>query len=219
VITNRRTLHLAIVLTAGAVYLCVGYFVAASQQPSFAATLLGVLPFAAVAVAVAWNCRARLLALSLCGAGAIGIGLAFDLLRSHAQWLYFVQHAGAMSALAVAFGATLGGDHAHALCSRIASTILGGAAVDAALTRYTWKVTLAWTVFFVLCALASALLFALGPIEAWFAFASFLTPVLLGAMFGGEYLVRLVTMPEHAHLGIEKIIQTYLDYSKAQKAR
>ena len=217
-ITNRRTLHLAIVLTAGAVYLGLSYFIAASQPPSLPATLLGILPFAAAGVAAAWNSRARLLAFSLCGAGAIGVALTFDRLRGHAQWIYLVQHAGAMGALAVTFGATLGGDPARALCSRMASAMQGGT-VDAALMRYTWKVTLAWTVFFGLCALVSVLLFTLGPIKAWFAFAALLTPVLLGAMFGGEYLVRLYAMPEHAHLGIEKIIRTYLDYSKAQKLR
>jgi uncharacterized membrane protein len=218
VITNRRMLHLAIVLTVGAAYLWISYRVAASQQPSLAATLLGILPFAAAALAVAWNSRARLLALALCGVLGIATALAFDLLRSHTQWLYFAQHAGAMSALAITFGATLGGECDRALCSRIASSIHGGPP-DAALMRYTWRVTLAWTLFFVLCALVSVLLFALGPIEAWSAFANLLTPLLLGAMFGGEYLIRLRAMPGHAHLGIEKIIHSYLDYSKPQKLR
>jgi uncharacterized membrane protein len=216
VITNRRTLHLVIVLTAGAAYLGLSYFLAASQQRSLAATLLGLAPFAAAAFALAWNFRARWLALALYGVCAIAIALSFDLLRSHAHWLYFVQHAGAMSALAVAFGVTLGGDHAQALCSRMAAAMQGGRS-DAALMRYTWKVTLAWTVFFILCALVSVLLFALAPIEIWFAFANLLTPVLLAAMFAGEYLVRLYALPGHAHLGIEKIIQTFLEHSKPHK--
>jgi uncharacterized membrane protein len=209
-------LHLAIILTAGAVYLSLGYFAAASAHPSVGATLLGTLPLAAAALAFAWQSRARVLALALLALAAIAVALTFGALRSHARWLYFAQHFGAMSALAVTFGATLGGDHAHALCSRMASAMQGGSTADAALMRYTWKVTLAWTVFFVLCALTSVLLFALGPISAWSAFANLLTPVLLGAMFVGEYLIRGRTMPEHAHLGIPRIIQTFLDQSRSQ---
>jgi uncharacterized membrane protein len=216
-VTTNSRLHLAIVLTAASAYLCLSYFAAAAPHPPLAATLLGIVPLATAALAVAWNSRARLPALLLYAACAIAIALTFDLLRSHTQWLYFVQHAGTMLALAVTFGATLWGGHAQALCSRMAA-LLQGEASDAALMRYTWKVTLAWTIFFFLCAVVSVLLFTLGPIEVWSAFANLLTPLLLGAMFGGEYLIRLRAMPGHANVTIRKIIQTYLDASKPTKS-
>jgi uncharacterized membrane protein len=117
-----------------------------------------------------------------------------------------------MSLLAITFGSTLGRDHSKAMCSRIACAILP-APPDAAYLRYTWNVTLAWTVFFALSAVLSVLLFFAGPIEVWSFFANLLTPVLLGAMFVGEYLVRLRAMPGRRHFGIAETIRAYRQFS------
>jgi len=216
VTSNRRALQLAIAVTTVVGYLGVSYFAAKSQHPSLAATLFGIVPLALVLLMIAWNSRARWVALLLYALCVAAIVAAFDRLQAHNQWLYFLQHFGAMCGLAVTFGATLGGDDARALCSRMASRMHGGSS-DATLMRYTWKVTLVWTVFFALCALASALLFAFGPLEAWSAFAILGTPALLGAMFVGEYLIRQWALPAHAGVTIRRIVQTYLDLTSSGK--
>lgn len=219
VTSNRRALHLAIAVTAVAGYLGLSYFAAKSEHPSLAATLFGITPLAAAMLMIAWNSRARWAALLVYALCLAAISVGFDRLQAHSQWLYFLQHFGAMCGLAVTFGATLGGeDDARALCSRMASRMLGGTS-DAALMRYTWKVTLAWTVFFTLCALASVLLFAFGPIEAWSAFANLGTPLLLGAMFVGEYLIRQRALPAHASVTIRRIVETYVALTDSRKVR
>jgi uncharacterized membrane protein len=166
----------------------------------------------------AWQSRLRIASLTLCAAYAIAIILNLDNLRNHAAWLYFVQHAGAMTLLGATFGSTLGGRHADALCSRIASFV-NPTPLDADYLHYTWNVTFAWTAFFILNALVSVSLFFFGPIESWSFFANLLTPALLGAMFAGEYLIRRRVMPDRAHFSIAATIHAYREYSRRQSLR
>ncbi len=214
---NKRVLQALVLALAAGGYFTLSYL-AAAAVPTPATTLFGLLPFAAAAVVIAWNSRMRLPAIAGVAAAAALVLASFDFLRQHAAWLYFIQHAGTMSALAISFGATLGAGPARALCSRIALALQPGHC-DATLLRYTWKVTLAWTVFFVLSAIASALLFAFAPIEAWSAFANVATPFLLGAMFTGEYLIRLRLLPDQHHFSIAGIIQTYREQARSGRLR
>lgn len=211
----RQALHLALIATAGSVYLGLGYFTAASAHPPLAAIFLGIAPLGAVALVAAWHSRLRIPSLILCTACAIAVVLNLDNLRNHAAWLYFVQHAGAMTLLGATFGSTLASGHAGALCSRIAS-LAHAAPLDAVYLHYTWKVTCAWTAFFILSAVVSVLLFFFGPVEAWSFFANLLTPVLLGAMFVGEYLIRQRALPDRAHFSIAATIHAYREYSRRQ---
>lgn len=212
-ISAKQVLRLALIATAGAIYLGLGYLAAASDHPPMLAVIVGVVPLAAVALAAAWNSRARTLSLLLFAACALTIVVYFDTLRDHAAWLYFVQHAGVMALLAVTFGSTLGRGHAQALCSRIASFVVH-TRLDADYLQYTWKVTLSWTVYFASSAMLSVALFFFGPIEVWSLFANVLTPLLLCAMFVGEYLIRLRVMPDRAHFSIAETIQAYREYSR-----
>lgn len=113
-----------------------------------------------------------------------------------------------MGLLAITFGSTLGGDPADAFCSRIARMMLPSP-VDPAYMRYTWKVTLVWTLYFCASALLSVGLFFFGPIAVWSFFANLLTPVLIGLLFVVEYLVRVRLLPERAHFSIAQTIKTY----------
>ncbi len=212
----RQALHLVLIATAGAIYVGLAYFTAASVRPPLAAIFVGIVPLGALALAAAWQSRLRIPALIACTACAIAAIVNLDSLRDHAAWLYFVQHAGAMTLLGATFGSTLGREHADALCSRIAAFV-HNAPLGADYLHYTWKVTLAWTAYFVLSALVSVLLFFWGPIEAWSLFANVLTPVLVGAMFAGEYLVRRCVMPDRAHFSIAATIHAYREYSRRQR--
>ncbi len=217
-ISIRQAIQLALISAAGIVYVGIGYFTAISAHPPLAAILFGIVPLGAVALVTAWHSRARTLSLLLLAAGALTVILNLENLRNHAAWLYFVQHAGAMFLLCVMFGNTLGGGHANALCSRIAQFVIIKP-LDAHYLHYTWKVTLAWTIFFAIIAMVSVPLFFFGPIEAWSVFANLLTPLLLGAMFVGEYLIRLRVMPDHAHFSITETIRAYREYSRRQDHR
>jgi uncharacterized membrane protein len=210
---RRKTVQRIAALACGGAYLVASYFAAGAAAPSLLGTLLGILPFAAVTLALAWRSRVRNVALGLylaCLALVVG---CFDFLRVHAAWLYFLQDAGVMVALGVVFGATLWAGDERALCSRIAM-VLQGRNASPELLRYTWKVTLAWTIFFFLYAFVSALLFAFAPIKSWSAFANLGAAPLLGVMFLGEYWIRLRAVPDHAQVSVQAIIDAYLDQKK-----
>lgn len=210
-----NALRLTALAAAGAVYLGLGFWASASDHPPLVAVLVGTLPFVAGIVAACWHSRWRYPVLAACALVlALFVG-NYRLLMSHVSWLYFAQHAGAMASLAVMFGSTLGTTEG-ALCSRIARIAVPGP-LDAHYLRYTWKVTLAWTLYFVVCGLVSVGLFALAPHAVWAFFATLLTPVSLGAMFAGEYLIRLRALPGQPHMSIAQTIQSYRQYSQGRK--
>ncbi len=220
---NGRTTHgvLSIrnilLVLAGAVYLAIGYVATTTPHPPLVTVLIGIAPLGAAALVAAWKARVRMLLVPLYALCALAIAFNLDQLRDHAAWVYFIQHAGAMTLLAITFGSTLGNNHAGALCSRIASFIIPES-LDANYLYYTWKVTLAWTIFFAASAVLSVLLFFFAPIEVWWAFANLLTPVSLVIMFTGEYLIRLRVLPDGPRLSVTATIRAYREYGQRQNA-
>lgn len=198
---------------AGAAYLAFTHLLTIAEHPSLLMLALGVTPLVAMALLAAWHSPMRWLSLSLLALLGLAVVLHVEELRDHLQWVYFMQHAGAMSLLAITFGSTLGRTHAEAFCSRIARMMLP-TPVDPTYMHYTWKVTLVWTLFFSLSAVLSVALFFWGPIAIWSYFANLLTPVLVGLLFVVEYLVRVRLLPERAHFSIAQTIRAYRAHGK-----
>lgn len=192
-----------------------GYIATTVAHPPLITVVLGLLPFAAAAVAASWRSKLRLPLLLFCAAGTSALIVNLETLRDHVAWLYFIQHAGAMSLLFATFGSTLGAGKEQALCSRIAAFI-SAEPLDADYLRYTWQVTLAWTIYFIVSALLSAALFFLAPIEAWSVFANFVTPITLGIMFAGEYLLRVRLLPDAPRVSVSATILAYQKYTRRQ---
>jgi len=213
-----RPLRTALALLVGAAYLALGHLTASSDDPPLIGVLAGLLALGSACVAMAWKSRARVPLLLLGAAALLALVLGYGHLRAHAAWLYFVQHVGAMGALFVAFGSTLRGTHAQALCSRIALFVAPGT-LDADYLRYTWRVTLAWTVFFGAMGAASVLLFFFGPVEVWSVLANIATPILLGVMFVGEYLIRRAVLPTGGDVGITATIRAFMEYTRKNPSR
>lgn len=201
--------------TTGVAYLGIGYFATTTPHPPLVTVLIGLAPLGVAALAMAWKARARILLVPLYAACALAIVMKLDQLRDHTAWLYFIQHAGAMTLLGLTFGGTLGNGHAGALCSRIASFIITEP-LDADYLCYTWKVTLAWSIYFAVSAMLSVLLFFLAPIEVWSVFANLLTPVSLAIMFAGEYLIRQRALPGGPRLSVTDTVQAYQKYAQRQ---
>lgn len=208
-----RLLLIATITVLGAAYLAFSHLLTIDEHPSLLMLALGVTPLSIMALLAAWHSRMRWWALALLAALALTVLLYLDDLRNHVNWLYFMQHAGAMSLLAITFGSTLGRGDAEALCSRVTRLMLPDP-VDPAYVRYTWKVTVAWTVYFVTSGLVSVGLFFWGPITVWSYFANLLTPVFVGLMFVIEYLVRVRVLPDRAHFSIAQTIQAYRSYEQ-----
>ena len=208
-----RLLLIAAIAVLGAAYLAFSHLLTIDEHPSLLMLALGVMPLSVMALLAAWHSRMRWLALALLAVLTLTVLLYLDDLRNHVNWLYFIQHAGAMSLLAITFGSTLGRGDAQALCSRVTRLMLPDP-VDPAYMRYTWKVTLAWTVYFVSSGVVSVGLFFWGPIAVWSFFANLLTPVFVGLMFVIEYLVRVRVLPDRAHFSITQTIQAYRSYEQ-----
>ena len=208
-----RLLVFAAIAVAGAAYLAFSHLLTIAERPSTLMLALGVTPLTVMALLAAWHSRMRWLALTLLAALMLSVLLYLDELRNHVNWLYFAQHAGTMSLLAITFGSTLGRDDADALCSRVTRMMLSGPP-DPAYMRYTMKVTVVWTLYFVTSSILSVLLFFFGPIAVWSTFANLLTPVIVGLMFVVEYLVRVRVLPDRAHFSIAQTIQAYRSYER-----
>lgn len=208
-----RLLIIAAIAVVGAAYLAFSHLLTIDEHPSLLMLALGIAPLTVIALLAAWHTRMRWLALTLLAVLALGVLLYLDELRNHINWLYFIQHAGAMILLAITFGSTLGRGEAEALCSRVTRLMLPGPA-DLDYMRYTWKVTLIWTTFFVTSAVVSVVLFFFGPIAVWSYFANLLTPVIVGLMFVIEYLVRIRVLPNRAHFNIAQTIKAYRSYEQ-----
>ena len=208
-----RLLLIAAIAVLGAAYLAFSHLLTIDEHPSLLMLALGVMPLSVMALLAAWHSRMRWLALALLAVLTLTVLLYLDDLRNHVNWLYFIQHAGAMSLLAITFGSTLGRGDAQALCSRVTRLMLPDP-VDPAYMRYTWKVTLAWTVYFVSSGVVSVGLFFWGPIAVWSYFANLLTPVFVGLMFVIEYVVRVRVLPDRAHFSIAQTIQAYRSYEQ-----
>ena len=208
-----KVLRASALAIGGAAYLAVAFAASAMERPPLALVVAGMVPMAALAIAAGWASRARYVALSACAIALVLFVLNLQRLQEHVAFFYFIQHVGAMGALGLTFGTTLWGGPEQAFCSRIAAFVMPGR-LDADYLLYTWKVTLAWTVFFALSALVSVVLFCWGPVVWWSFFANVLTPILVGTMFAVEYAIRLVALPSRPHLNLAETIQAYRAYRR-----
>ena len=120
--------------------------------------------------------------------------------------LYLAQHAGVHLLLALWFGSTLRRGQ-RPLISRVAARVHRD--MTPAVQRYTRRVTLAWTLYFVGMAIASLLLFASVSFDTWAVFANLLTPLAAAAMFGGEHVLRYRLHPEFERVGVLAAIRAY----------
>jgi uncharacterized membrane protein len=213
VIRLKRLFVIAAIALAGAAYLAFSHLLTIAERPSTLMLALGVTPLTVMTLLAAWHSRMRWWALTFLAVLALTVLLYLDESRNHVNWLYFMQHAGVMILLAITFGSTLGRGDADALCSRVTRLMLPGPA-DPAYMRYTWKITLVWTVYFITSAVVSVGLFFFGPIAVWSYFANLLTPVIVGLMFVIEYLVRVRVLPDRAHFSIAQTIQAYRSYER-----
>lgn len=206
-------LAIAAIAAAGAAYLAFSHLLTIAERPSVLMLALGVTPLTIMALLAAWHSRMRWLALALLALLAFAVLWFLEELRNHVNWLYFMQHAGTMALLAITFGSTLSRGDNDALCSRVTRLMLSGPP-DPAYMRYTWKVTMVWTAYFITSAVVSVGLFFFGPIAVWSYFANLLTPIIIGLMFVIEYLVRVRVLPDRAHFSIAQTIQAYRSYER-----
>lgn len=167
---------------------------------------VSVFPALAFLFWLAWRASRRALMLALCLVPVLLLAVYWPALEQNFNWIYFIQNIGTNVLLGLAFGHTLVGGR-KPLISRLAETVRGP--LPPAVDRYTRQATLAWTLFFLVMAIVSTLLFLLTPIETWSLFANILNWPLVIGMFVAEYVVRLRLLPEEREHGFFDGVRAY----------
>ncbi|PKO80893.1 MAG: hypothetical protein CVU19_09990 [Betaproteobacteria bacterium HGW-Betaproteobacteria-13] len=204
-----RTLLLAVAFGA---YLLLAHLTTAPDQPSTLGALVAVVPYMAIAFGLAVRSKHRALALMLWTAVVVLLWRAWPLVESRFEWIYFIQHFGAFSLLAIGFGRSLV-EGAEPMITRFAR-IVHGRELAPALVRYTRRATLAWALFFVAIAATSTLLFFAGSMQAWSLLINLLTPILVAAMFVVEFAVRMVVLPPALRTGLADSVRAFIHASR-----
>ena len=107
--------------------------------------------------------------------------------------LYLTQHVAIHAALAIMFGLTLRRGQ-EPLITALARRVHGG--LSPGMAAYSRKVTVIWSLYFLLMGTISIGLFLFAPFEAWALFANLLTPLAMVLLFVGEFLLRYRLHPE-----------------------
>ncbi|BAN27673.1 COG4648 family protein [Caballeronia insecticola] len=188
-----RRLRAAGAVAAIVAYQCAAHHAASTPGAHGLGLALVIVPLLLIALnaAARSNARVWLLPLWACACAALWFGRAP--LTAHFGWGLWLEHAGFNLALAWMFGRTLAAGR-EPLCTQFAAMVHGK--LEARVVRYTRRVTLAWTMFFVATALVSTLLFAFASIVTWSTFANYLALPLVGLMFVVEYACRRIALPD-----------------------
>ena len=165
-----RRLRIMAILVLLTGYVLLNHHLARQKQTGNLATLVACLPLLLAGASLAWRqptFRVRaILLLALVTLPAIG----WPLLKSHPANIYMTQHVALFGGLAIWFGRSLFSDR-QALCTRFAR--FDQPVMTDAILRYTRRVTLAWTIFFVAMVSTSVSLFLWSSVSVWSLFANF----------------------------------------------
>jgi uncharacterized membrane protein len=196
----------AAVVLAVVAWALLAHFAASGLTPPDVSVAVAVTPLMSLFVILLWRTRRPSLAVALALVAFAVLAWTWPDLRSNVSLIYFLQHVGINLALAALFGHSLGSGR-EAVVVHLARLARGGELSPVAY-RYCRRVTVAWTVFFVLMAAVSAGLFLFGRAEAWSFFANLLTMPLVLAMFVAEQFTRNRLPPED-RTGFADTIRAY----------
>jgi uncharacterized membrane protein len=126
-----------------------------------------------------------------------------------------ISHAAAYLFLLSYFGSTLARGR-DPIITRFARHVHGR--LSPAMELYTRKLTIAWCIFFAAQLLASALLFAFAPLDAWSLFVNLLNLPLLALMFVGQLVYKVFRYPEFPRASILQAVQAFTKDASLSKS-
>lgn len=172
-------------------------------------TLAPVLAFALSLLFKRAGWPAVLLGAALAGTLA---SQAWPHLRDNLTGLYLAQYLSTNLALGLYFGRSLTAGQTPA-CTTFAR--LMHPSPSPRVLRYTHRITIAWTLFFVGSAMTSTLLYLLAPIQIWSLFSNLLYLPSLVLMFVVEGLVRRLVLPREERHGVIASLRAYQASTRA----
>lgn len=206
---------MALLLFAGVTYACVSHWMMLyhAAEPWAIVVLLGPLWLTALGLAGSRFGKAGLAAASLIGVGLFALvmlGEAGDTNR-----LYVLQHVGINVLLCGWFGGSLRAGQLS-LIGQFAERVHP---LSPAMVRYTAQVTFVWALYFAAMVLASIVVYARFSFAAWSVLANLLTPLLVGALFLGEYLLRYRLHPEFERTRLVDAVRAFYSAPVKSTAR
>ena len=189
---------------AAATYLALVHWLLVSDAAPRLSLLVIVAPWFAALLSSLWSDRRAGAAAWRRGAAiAVVVGCAGvawrwgDRLAAHADGVLFVENLLFLATLAGAFAVTLR-PGSEALITRLARIERRGD-MPPRVVRYTRAITLGWSLFFVMAATGSTILFFTQSRTVWSSFVNLALGPLVVATFVVEYLVRLRVLRGVAH--------------------
>lgn len=213
----RVAARIAAIALAGLGYVAGSHWLMVHTQES-AWNVVGVLSPMLILVGLgAWRSAHRWLSVAAALALAALCVQAWMGVKVTAHALYLLQHAGINGFVGLVFASTLRPGRVP-LITMLALRVHGGSISDGH-AAYTRRLTLVWVIFFAVVVAGSLALFAWAPFETWAVFANILTPVGVGGLFIGEYLMRYRLHPEFERSTVADAIRAYTQAAKpaAQK--
>lgn len=197
----------ALIVLACIAYQYLVYSSVSNAQPGFLHLVLMWLPWAVVAGWVVARSTNKLLWLT----ALLAVGLNVYLLE-HQERLGLaatsgISHVAAYLFMLWYFGRTLARGRVPAI-TRIARRVHG--TLPPAIEIYTHRLTIAWCIFFAAQLLASALLLAFAPLNAWSLFINVLNLPLLAAMFVGQLVYGSLRHPGFRRATVVQAFQAFI---------
>lgn len=191
-------------------YAFVSYYVTSTEQDTLWVSFLALVPSGLLFLVVTKPLK---ISVKVLLALIIGFTIWFiSIDQSCFSCLYLLQYSAIMVVFMTWFGQSLL-PNKQALCTQFSTYIHD--VVSERLARYTYLVTIGWTVFFLLMLVTSFVLYTAVSIEAWSFFTYFLTTPLVGLMFLGEYIIRKQMLPASEALDFMSAIRAYQLYAQA----
>ena len=194
---KRSWMALAVVLSAAFAVLAHASIV--EGVPPAVGALLSLIPIVIIAASLLRRSRHRIALLALVALAGVAIVLGWGTLERHFPSVLFLEHAGINLMLAIVFGRTLAAGR-DPLVTRFARLL--HREVPPEVEAYTRRVTIAWTIFFATLFVLSCVLYLGGFLAAWSVLANLASPILVGAMFVVEYVIRHRVLPDWERVGI-----------------
>ena len=195
-----RTLVLA---PLAAAYPFVSYWANVSGKPGILGVVFPFLPVLFLTMGLAWSSRPRWLWLFAYIVLCAILWRNKGLFLAHYSWAFLFEDAGTLTVLCVLFARTLRPGRVP-LITRLSTLVHGP--LSALLVRYTRLVTQVWALLFGGLATISVALFVYGPLPLWAFYANVLTPILMVAVFLGEYGIRRVVIPPDQCAGFLEVV-------------
>jgi uncharacterized membrane protein len=196
---RARRVRTAVAVAASVAFAIAAHVAIVEGISAQAGAVLALVPIAFLLLALARRSLRPAAAIAALAAAGMLAWLAFPALEVNFPSLFFVEHAGGQLLLAAVFGRTLVGG-SEPLVARFARMLHGE--LPAEVQRYCRHATIAWTAFFCTLFVLSCGLYLGGFLAAWSLLANILSPLLVGAMFVGEYFVRHRVLPDWERAGI-----------------